>query len=434
MWEVNANGETMNFDNTGVLCTKRNETRQRSWSRGPASRAMNCAKPLTSMLPPYLIRIGLAALLPLLLVAQYARAAEGDTLNVIAGVAVQHDDNIFRTSSNAKSDNTTRSTLGLKIDKRYSLQRFELEASLVDYHYSTFDELNVTARNHAAAWRWSLTPYLHGNLTSSRKETPNNSDSAGDISRNLSTDENQRFDGVLEVSGSWRVLGGVARSTRTNNSQFTPEEGILEEDDNRLNTAEAGLRYDFPSGSALSYIARNGRGKYLNQPGDNRFDQRENEIRLIWPVTGKSTVDLRAAHVERTRTNSGDDDYAGTVGHVNVNWKITDKTSLTAGLGRELSSNQAVTSSQIRADRFTLSPLWRISEKTSLRARYDHSRRDYRGADRVDTVRGALIALDWQALRTLTVSASLQNDRRTSNQPGLDYDRTIAGISALVSF
>ncbi len=424
----------MNFDNTGVLCTRRNEAKQRLWSRRPTSRVMNCTNYLPKMLPPYLIRIGLAALLTSLLVVHYARADAGDTFNVIAGVAVQHDDNIFRTSSNTHADNTTRSTLGLKIDKRYSLQRFELGASLVNYHYSTFDELNVTARNHAAAWRWSLTPYLHGNLTSSRKETPNNSDSAGNVTRNLSTDENQRFDGVLEVSGSWRVLGGVAQSTRTNNSQFSPEEDVLEEDDNRLNTAEAGLRYDFRSGSALSYIARNGRGKYLNQPGDNRFDQRENEIRLIWPVTGKATVDVRAAHVERTRTNSGNDDYAGTVGNFNVNWKITDKTSLTAGLGRELSSNLATTSSHIRSDRFTLSPLWQISEKTALRGRYDHSRRDYRGADRVDTVRGATIALDWQPLRTLTLSASLQNDRRASNQPGLDYDRTIAGISALVLF
>jgi len=387
---------------------------------------------------PLLSGIGLLAILPTLLVSPHARADAEDPLNLIAGVSVVHDDNLFRKPSGSeKSDVITVSTVGLKYYKPYSLQRFELEADLQDHRYNTFDYNNFTALNYAAAWRWSLTPYLHGNLTSDRKESLNSfSDSPDSGTRNLRTDENQRFDGVLDVSGSWRILGGVAQSTRTNQAS-TPELGT------RLNTAEGGLRYDFPSGSSFSYIARKGQGKYFNQSqsisstfSDNRFDQIENEVRMIWPITAKTTIDARAAHISRTHDHASELDYAGNVGNINVNWAVTEKTSLNASLGRELSSYQSENSNVVSTDRFSIGPLWQITEKTALRGRYDYAQRDYRGSvsDRVDHLRTAMIALEWKALRTLTVSASLQDERRNSNVPGQDFKSMQAGIAAQLAF
>ena len=65
-----------------------------------------------------------------------------DTLNLTVGASLMHDDNLFRLSSDAnpqallgtsqKSDTIRVTTVGLKFAKDYSLQRFELEASLVD--------------------------------------------------------------------------------------------------------------------------------------------------------------------------------------------------------------------------------------------------------------------------------------------------------------
>jgi len=402
----------------------------------------------------FLARIGLVALLPSLLIAQHARADAEDTFSITPGVAVQHDDNLFRLSSSAdpnaalgrstKSDDIVTSSVVLKLNKGYSLQRFEVEASLVDYRYRNFDYLDFTARNYAAAWRWSLTPYLHGNLSSDRKEALNSfTDFTGYRTRNVRTDENQRFDGILDVSGSWRVLGGVAQTTRTNSQIFEQEA------DSRLNTVEGGLRYDFPSGSSFSYITRSGRGEYtsLSQPSaslslfDSGFDQRENEVHLILPVTGKTTIDARTAYVERSHDHFSERDFAGGVGNLNVKWEITGKTALIAGLSRELTSYQTASSSYIRIDHFVISPVWQISEKTALRGRYDYAKLDYRGAiavtplnDRADTQRTATLALDWQPLRSLSLSATLQNDRRTSNLPGLDFESTMAGVSAQMTF
>lgn len=411
------------------------------------------ARPVCRVFGVCVVRHGLSAVLCILLIVEPAHAGADDTLTLTAGIAVQHDDNLFRLSSSAdpnallgkstKADDITVTSLALKLSKRYSLQHVELEASLLDNRYSNFNYLNFLARNYAASWHWRLTPHLYGNLSSDRKESPNSfGDYSGYTKRNLRTDENQRFDGVYEVGSAWRILAGVSQTTRTNSELFS------QEGDTRLNTGEAGLRYDFRSGASLGAVTRSGRGEYFNRAQplsdallDNRFDQTETEVRLLWPVTGKASVDLRVARLDRKHAHFGERDFSGPVGKLLVGWRITDKTSLSASLGRELGSYQSVSSSYISTDRFTLTPSWQISAKTALRGRYDYARRDFRGAvsaspqsDRFDTVHSSVLTLEWKPWRDLALNATLQNDRRTSNLPGYDYDSTMAGVSAQFTF
>ncbi len=119
------------------------------------------------------------AALPLL-----AQADGLDTLQFRVGQSVEHDSNVFRLSDSAntqaqlgtaeRSDTVAVTTLGVKPDKSYSLQRFEFEATVDDYNYSRFSNLDFTAKNYAAAWRWSLTPRFRGNLSSDRREYVDN--------------------------------------------------------------------------------------------------------------------------------------------------------------------------------------------------------------------------------------------------------------------
>lgn len=389
----------------------------------------------------------------LLLLAPPASADAEDTFSIVAGVNQLHDDNLFRLSSSAdpqtvlgkstKADDITVSSLAFKVNKPYSLQKFEFEVSLIDYRYRNFSYLSYSTQPYKAAWRWSVTPSLHGNLTTERTQSLNSfADYTGYTTRNTHVDERTRFDGVLDLSASWHLLAGVAQSTSTN-SQVT-----LGQSNSRVNTAEAGVRHTFPSGSALSYIVRNGRGDYFNRPdpllaglSDNRFDDRLNELRLLWALTGKASVDTRLAHFQRTHAHYAMRDFGGNTGSVNLNWSISGKSFLTASAARELGSYQTFSSSYTTTDRLTLSPYWQFGAKTALRARYDYARRDYLGAiaatpanNRSDTLRTAMIALEWQPLRSLSVSGSLQSETRASNQPGLDYRDKTLGLTAQLTF
>jgi exopolysaccharide biosynthesis operon protein EpsL len=379
-------------------------------------------------------------------------ADEFDTVNFNAGYTLLTDDNVFRLSgaadpnrligSPSKSDTIQVMSAGVRINKPYSLQRFELGLNLVDYKYDRFNFLSFTARNYDAAWRWSLTPKLTGNATTSRTQTLTSFTDFTGFVRNLRTSENSRFDATYQLDGVWRLLGAVSESKSSNSQVFIADFDVRQE------TIEAGIRYAFPSGSSWQLVARSGKGDFFKRPApiaasllDTKFDQSEYEGRLNWLVTGKTSVAARLAWLERTHANFSQRDYSGWVGNFDLNWGITGKTRLSTGYARELANFVQASSSYIVTNRVFAGPSWEITSKAVARARYDYSTRDFLGPvaatplnDRVDTIKSMSVGVDWQPTRNFTFSASLQNDKRSSNLPGLDFKSTTATLAAQMTF
>lgn len=392
-------------------------------------------------------------LLPLALLCMSplgAQADEQDTLQFRVGQSVQRDSNVFRLSDSAntqallgtsnRSDTIAITSLGVKIDKPYGLQRFEFDVGIEHYRYSRFSNLNFNATNYAAAWRWSLTPALHGNLTTDRREYVDNTadvQNSGQVSRK--TDRATVFDAEYEVDGAWRLLGGVFER---NTSSSLPN---TFEGDPKIRGAEAGVRYVFPSDASIAYRFKNGEGDYsgpVQTPAfASSFRDREHELRMDWAPTGKTKVQARVSHLDRAHDLQPARDFSGLTGQVNATWAVTGKTSVVGGLARELGSYQTTAASYYQGHRWFVSPIWKPTEKTAVRARYDHGVRNYKGplpgfvaADRRDTTQQALLAFDWEPLRALKLSAWVQRDKRKSSQPGFDYRNNSVGISALASF
>ncbi len=423
----------------------------------------------------------LTALMALLLTVQQATAqqrtiaqqtaaaiAAGDTFRVTAGSNLQFDSNVFRLSPSidplalvgqpTRSDRIIISTATLNFNKLYSLQRFEGHASIVDNRYNNFNFLDFTAFNYGGAWRWNLTPYLYGNLSGSHEQGLNNfANMTGFLNSNqrvLRTSDNLNFDAVYEIDGAWRIIGGISQSTVKNSRAF------LQDTSFRMSSAEGGIRYAFPSGSSLTYKFRTGLGKFLGREFsadslfDNRFTEMEHDIRLIWPVTGKTSINARVGHLERKHPHFSQRDFSGLIGNFDFNWDITGNTRLTASWARTLgifqtalnnagllSNFQPFSSSYMAIDRFSLEPVWQISANTALRLRYDYSMMDFLGAvsaipsgNRSDIMHSGVITLDWQPVNAFFLSASLQHDRRTSNFTGYDFNRSAASVNARINF
>jgi exopolysaccharide biosynthesis operon protein EpsL len=409
------------------------------------------------------------ALVYLSLFAQYAVADAGDTFNLTGGTTFLYDSNVFRlsptvppllfTGRDTTSDLIITTTGTLSVNKHYSMQRFEVNGSLVDNRYHNFDYLNFLGKNGTATWHWYVTPYLYGKLTGNHREALNNfadlTGFANSTNRNLRTDNNARFDAVLELDGAWRLIGGVSYDVRTN-SRLT-----VQDFDNTVLSVEGGLRYAFPSGSSLTYKVRQGYGEFYkreqplpSQLFDNQFDEIEHELRLMWPVTGKTSIDARAGHFARHHAHFPQRDFDGFVGNFNLNWAVTGQTRITAGWARDLFNFQVApgqfqnspffdqfSASYASANRVFFAPVWQITEKVALRLRYDFSLRDYLGAvvtvpggSRTDTQHSGLIALDWQPIRAVFLSGALQRDHRSSDHRGFDFDASSASVSARLNF
>lgn len=393
-----------------------------------------------------------------------------DALNFAVGAGLRFEDNLFRIDDDAnvpvpgksrRSDLISTYSVGVKIDKSYSLQRFQLDAEAIRNDYHTYDYLDFTAKNYRAAWLWALTPDLTGTILLTRNEQQNDfadfltSDNQLIINKNVQTNEVRSFTADWRVGGGWHLLGGVSEIRSRNEADFTAVGDYVQRG------GEAGIKYVSRADNFISLVQRNSTGDYEGRALnpftqlDTGFDQRETEVQVNYRLTGKSLIDARLGYIDREHDNFSDRDYDGTVGRLAYIWTPTGKLSITTSLSRSLTSYQQFFNSYYVSDTFAIAPVWEVTAKTKIRARYSYSERDYRGALRRaivpfgavysgplrdDKVHGLTLSAEWQAMRTLLITGTVQHERRDSNSDfagtfnSLDYDASSIGISGQLLF
>lgn len=374
-----------------------------------------------------------------------------DTFDFVLGAKVYYDDNLFRLSDSEspaptlgdsqKSDVVYTTTAGIRIDKPYAQQRFQLDASVVDSRYQTYDFLNHTAFNYRGAWLWHVTPRISGILLAEQKQELNNfADFRSIAEKSIQTNRTHAFTVDAELGAGMHLLGGLV-DVRSRNSETFEAVG-----DYQQRGAEYGVKYVSRAQNWISLVRRDTTGEYNGRPLDpiaqldTGFDERTTEATVDWHVTVKSEFLAKLGYVDRTHDNFSQRDYAGMVGRLLYRWKPTAKLRLDTSVSRNLFSFQEDGNSYYVADTFSVSPIWKYSPKTTFRARYDYGNRDYRGAIvptspmREDTMQSVLFGADWHATRKITLSGTLQHVRRDSNIANYDYDSNSAGINLEVLF
>lgn len=123
----------------------------------------------------------LAGVAALACVALGAHAEGADDFKLRANIGMVHESNLFRLSKGANArallgrdspaETVTTSTLGMRYDKAYSLQRVLVDVQYNKYDYQNFNYLSFGALNYRAQWDWSYTPHLHGTVSTSRTWT-----------------------------------------------------------------------------------------------------------------------------------------------------------------------------------------------------------------------------------------------------------------------
>ena len=191
-----------------------------------------------------------------------ATAQTSDGLTLRAGHTLSHDDNLFRLPDGVSpqaalgrptaSETVGISTLGASYARDFSLQRLEVDVSLVDYRYRNYSRLDLLATNYDLTWRWAITPRLRGTLVAERDESVNSFDDTSVLTRgNQRVRRYQGFDALYELDGLWRLVGGV-QSTRNQN-----EQPLIGEDSYVSRSADVGLRFEALSGSSVTARVRN---------------------------------------------------------------------------------------------------------------------------------------------------------------------------------
>ena len=381
------------------------------------------------------------------------RAEGDDVFTLSADTSLVRDSNLFRLSSgantmaligrNSAAEQINTTALGVRAAKSYSLQRFEIGASVVDYRYQNFNYLSFLAKNYRAAWNWSYTPHLYGVLRTTRDQSLNSFvDFRGFNQRNLRSDTNTDFDATYELDARWRLKGGVSRSARDNSQQIS---GAA---DYRLSALEVGAQYVMPSGSSAGYRLRATDGMFTTRrviPNagfyDTDFTQVDNILNATWAISRDTRAEFSLGHRSRSHPNYPQRDFNDFMGSARLNFALSGKTGISAGWTRELGAFESADFNFTQNDRFSIGPVWQISPKTVVRAQFEHAIRNFKGtpagfatAQRRDTTNDTSISVDWEPYRFLLLSASLQNSRRSSTAPGLGFNSNAINFSAQFTY
>lgn len=398
-----------------------------------------------------------AAMLMPAVAGAYDQQGQLDSYNLVAGASARYEDNLFRLNSasdaqillgrSQRSDWVYSEYGGIKVDKPYAQQRFQLDLTAFHSHNQTYRFLDFNGVNYRGAWLWQLTPRVNGELSISQQQslTPfsdfrGTSGSLILTRRNVQTNESRVFNFDGDLGAGVHLIGGVSELRSRNSQNFTAVNNYVQDN------VELGAKYVFPSGNSISLVRREASGDFgRNQPDainqlDTGFDQHETEAKAVWRITGKSEIDARLDYLQREHDHFASRDFSGMTGNATYRWSPTEKLLLDVTLARNLTSFQEASNSFYETESLTIAPTWLLSPKTTIRLKYDYSDRDYRGAIvftpqlREDKIQTLSLNADWQATRKILVSGVAQHENRSSNISGLGYTANFIGVSAQLLF
>ena len=381
-----------------------------------------------------------ACVVALSAVSAYAQSraqveAPGPVLTLHAQALAERDSNILR-SPDAVSDEIGIFSAGLRLDKRYSLQRVTLQAQASRFRFRDFSNLDYSTVNYEGAWNLQVTPALSAVLSADRRQyrdITNASAPSGGVT--LRTERHERAEVTLLGRGGWRTLAGLDQSRSRSDDPRSLEASPT------VSSIHIGGGYEFSAGTLVTAQVRRGEGDYGASAAGIDFRETEPSITLRWPASAKTSLEARIGYLDRSHDQEAARDFKGLVANGTVRWTYSPRTSVEAGFVRDLGSYEFTGGGRIRGWRLFVAPAWKPSEKTMLRFRHTEERRDWQvlsltspDLGREDRTRWTDLTFEWTPRRLLELTASARQERRHSNLAGLGFRAHVVALGARLNF
>lgn len=372
-----------------------------------------------------------------ILAAQSAFGESTDILAFNAKIGWTYDSNLFKRPPDASlgptdSDEITTTRLGVVAKIPVSLQSFDLTAGIAANHYARFSENDSTHSNYNATWRWQLFKELSGTISADRQQAQTEfSDFRGAI-QNQRTTDTQRFGANLSLTEQSTIGTAITEKKERNSQDFVQQES------NRQTIGEVSIRHSLPAGASVALAHSRSHGENLD---GREFSVRNTDLRVNWPLSGKTLLASSLGRVARKNPGAEDRDFSGNNGAVSLTWLATAKTSLTASRTRSTDSWLEAGSSFTVRESSSVAGNWMASAAVTVRIALIRDTQSFEGASatlppssRRDTTDKQSITLEWAPWQNATVVGSVQNARRTSNDSIFNYKSLQASLNANVLF
>ena len=363
-----------------------------------------------------------------------------DAFNPYLTVGYGYDSNVFRldeevfedpddplpvATKDDLSDQYAMASAGFNAEIERSLQRWELYGELSHTLFNEYDDLDYTGSKAGALWHWRLSDLTAGTAGATHKRALR--DFANQLTLNRQQDlrmENKLLgDANIGLKGPWRlgVRGEFAEIS------FSESERL----DLQRVTGGASIGFASDAGSIIGFDAEYIIGDYDNNPLSD-YDEYTLGPTLEWKFTERTSMTARVGYTNRDQSDPLRDDYDGVTGRVVVNFANDERNGVRFSLYRDLSSLGDEISEFAEVLGLEVEPRWQLREGVDLRLLVGYEQRDFNrdldaellGLDpnRDDDVVTAGAFVDWEITRNLKVSFGADMQRRDSTRELQDYD------------
>ena len=391
---------------------------------------------------------GSAILAALLLAPAPSWALWDDKLEVFAQENITYDSNVFRISdkldtnlainSGGKSDTIFTTAVGFNLDIPWSLQRFQLNFAFLDARYRNFTDLDHHGHVGSAAYLWSITPRLTGEVGYKEEQTLASFANIQGRRPDLVTARMAYANGAWMVTPSWR-LHAATDANQTDHSESR------ELQDLESASAETGISYVTAQENRIGVAVRGERGRspsdqvVLGVPFNNKYRQESVGVQGRWVLTGHSRLDGRVDYTRRRYDEFTQRNYSGPTFRGVYTWTPTGKITVATVLSRDVAPLQDITSTFVLVTGITVRPDWAITDKISIRGNFAYEKWDYRGDTTLGLnfehrVKNAGVSVVYRPFTRVAISGGYTHEERTSTLPLADYKVDTASIEARIGF
>lgn len=360
------------------------------------------------------------------------------------------DDNLFRFSdkrlaeaafgSDQTSDRMSITEAGARFTAEPGRQKLSAVFNFSKNHFERFDFLNNDGYYRNLSWDWKLGSHFYGEFADSEQREMSGFDDNRIPALNQRTTHRTALSANWQFHPRWRV-GMQREEIRQKNSlqifSVTDREDLIN---------QAGLTYMTPESNQISFDLRQVDTDFLNRDAftsllfGEKNQRRDIGVGAVWNVGGKTRLDGRLSRIEQKFDDQPERDVRELVGRLGMRWQVTGKVSISAEGVREIYPIDDLLASYVKSDSIFFSPLWQVTSKVLLQARWEHERRDFLGfgvvssTQRQDETDTMSLSASYLPHEKINVALTWAKEERESNLPGFGFQAETINASLRIDF
>ncbi|MGE0803007.1 MAG: outer membrane beta-barrel protein [Lautropia sp.] len=389
-----------------------------------------------------------------------AQTADGDVINLTAGLGVTRDSNVLRINEavptqpyggDKRGDTYLKGNLGISFDRLISQQRLTASAEVERFQFREYSDFNNTGYNAGANLDWVIGRPFFGRIGGRiYKYQPLVQDRAigTPAARDRNDVERQNFylNGGMRLTPSWSVIAGWDIDRRRNSSS------LYEDSDLDFNTLEAGVRYAPGTGLELDLVYRRTDGDYkinqvngldglplLSGPRSNDFKQNALLARVQYRPSEDSRIAGRIGYTKRGYDTDSSRDFSGVTTGFDIELAQTGALRWLITLQRDIEpEDTAITATYADSRSFRVMPTIQATGKVRISPFFHYVDRRYKGEgslnERTEKYNIYGVTVNYEIRRNLNAIFDLRRESRNSNIDILDFDANIVSAGIQVRF